>query len=291
MGSGVPGIGRTEALALKAGRAEAARSDIGDFSMAGFAKLWSTILDSSVWEEDFPTRIVWITLLAMADQDGMVAAVEDAIARRARVSMRECRHALHVFQSPDRKSSNEANEGRRVEKVPGGWLILNYPLYRDKQDAAKERELTRERVRRYRERKKTATDVTPVTPLPNVTVTLRNAPLRQADADTEADTEANTKSTTTTPKARATRAGWVQQLGGLWRRRYGGEPPWGRIAKQLRPVSTENDLIPRFSAYLAATDARYVNLLKFVETFGSWGNGKASPQTYSYQPGITGPEI
>jgi hypothetical protein len=34
-------------------------------------QLFAKILDSSIWLEDSDTRIVWITLLAVIDEDGM----------------------------------------------------------------------------------------------------------------------------------------------------------------------------------------------------------------------------
>lgn len=282
----------------------------GDFlTMAGFAKLWGTILDSSVWEEDLATRVVWITLLAMCDQDGMVAAVETALTRRARVSKKECRRALHVLESPDPNSRTPDNEGRRIERVPGGWLILNYRAHRDKKDAATERARTRERVRRHRERKRryalaavqdvqngngrkrrTVVEVSPPSALidgGDVTrVTVRNGRLPQAEAEAEAEAD----TTKPVPTVRAS-AHWVRALGGIWREHYKGDPPFAKIGKLLLPVKDAPDLAYRFTAYLKATEPQYVNLAKFVETFGSWGNAKAAPQTYAYEPGLKGPAL
>ena len=39
--------------------------------MAGYTKLFNSILQSTIWREDDKTRIVWITLLAMADKNGI----------------------------------------------------------------------------------------------------------------------------------------------------------------------------------------------------------------------------
>ena len=52
-----------------------------------YNKLFTRILDSSIWLEDSDTRIVWIMLLAVMDQDGFCRFASPAnIARRARVS-------------------------------------------------------------------------------------------------------------------------------------------------------------------------------------------------------------
>ena len=42
--------------------------------MAGFTKLFNTIVSSTIWREDSDTRVVWVTMLAMADRDGHVEA-------------------------------------------------------------------------------------------------------------------------------------------------------------------------------------------------------------------------
>lgn len=126
--------------------------------MAGYTKLHSTILDSSVWAESIATRIVWITMLAMADQNGVVQASAGGLARRANVTREECDEALAVFLGPD-PDSRDGTTGERIEKVPGGWLVLNHANYRDKQ--TREQEQTALRVARHRAKQSvTCNDVT-----------------------------------------------------------------------------------------------------------------------------------
>lgn len=126
--------------------------------MAGYTKLHSTILDSSVWAESIATRIVWITMLAMADQNGIVQASTGGLARRANVTREECDKALEVFLGPD-PDSRDGTTGERIEKVPGGWLVLNHANYRDKQ--TREQEQTALRVARHRAKQSvTRNDVT-----------------------------------------------------------------------------------------------------------------------------------
>src|SRR3990167_2613671 len=95
-----------------------------------YTKLFASILDSSIWLEALATRIVWLTLLAAKDSDGFArfASIEN-LARRAIVSVAEAEAAIAKLESPDPRSSNPEHEGRRVERVPGGWLILNAALY------------------------------------------------------------------------------------------------------------------------------------------------------------------
>ena len=54
-----------------------------------FSKLFQSILSSTIWCEDHPTRVVWITMLAMADRHGYVGASIPGIAGMARVTVEE----------------------------------------------------------------------------------------------------------------------------------------------------------------------------------------------------------
>ncbi len=122
--------------------------------MTVYSKLFASILDSSVWLEPMPTRIVWLTLLAAKDQDGFArfASVEN-LARRAVVSEAEAAAAVKVLEAPDRKSSNPDHGGRRIERVHGGWMVLNAKLYDDMVRRADELTMNRDRVRRFRAKK------------------------------------------------------------------------------------------------------------------------------------------
>lgn len=152
-----------------------------------FTKLFSSILDSSLWAEDYPTRLVWITLLAMCDQDGFVAAVESALARRANVTPAECHVALRKLMDPDTESRSQVWGGRRIEAVEGGWILLNYKTYRDMRDREQQRDATRERVRQHRARQAQGDLMEPVTP--------GNAGKREAEAEEEAEAEAGKEKT------------------------------------------------------------------------------------------------
>jgi hypothetical protein len=121
--------------------------------MGGFTKLFSDIVLSSIWSEDDKTRIVWITLLATSNADGFVSASLPGLATAARVTIEECEAALAKLASPDPHSRTKDHEGRRIETVDGGWLILNYRLYRDRTSDDPNAIAVRERMRRYRERK------------------------------------------------------------------------------------------------------------------------------------------
>ncbi len=119
-----------------------------------YVKLFSDLLHSSIWTEDSDTRIVWITLLLMANEDGFVSATAPGIAHTASVPLEATLAALQKFEEPDPYSRTERNEGRRIEKVEGGYLITNYAKYRSLKTRAEEREAVRRRVAAHRARKR-----------------------------------------------------------------------------------------------------------------------------------------
>lgn len=104
-----------------------------------------------------PTRIVWITLLAMADKHGIAEGSIPGLATFARVSLKDCRKALRALQSPDRDSRSKAKDGRRIEPVDGGWHLINHGKYRAKLGEDERREYLRikKAEQRLRNAKKT----------------------------------------------------------------------------------------------------------------------------------------
>lgn len=103
--------------------------------MAGFAKLFSSIVTSSVWCEDNATLRVWIAMLATADAEGVVEGSVPGFANLARVSVEEMRAAIQRLSSPDPESRTPDHGGRRIEVIEGGWLVLNYAKYRQQAQA------------------------------------------------------------------------------------------------------------------------------------------------------------
>lgn len=121
-----------------------------------YVKLFGSILDSTLWREDNETRILWLTMLAMADRDGVVEASLPGLADRARLTRDQVVAGLGKLQAPDPDSRSPVAEGRRIEKVDGGWALINFEYYRDKQSADDLRAKAAARQRRKREREKSA---------------------------------------------------------------------------------------------------------------------------------------
>lgn len=128
--------------------------------MSAYAKLFSSIVHSTIWREANHVRIVWITMLALKDRDGVVEASVPGLADAARVTLSECKAALLLLSSPDEYSRTPDNEGRRIAEVPGGWSILNHDVYRERDSFDHRRASDAERARRYRERM-AATEIPP----------------------------------------------------------------------------------------------------------------------------------
>ncbi len=118
----------------------------------GFTKLHGGILGSTIWREAPYVKVVWITLLAMADQDGVAEATVPGLAAFANVSIEETQAAIEKFLSPDKFSRTPDCEGRRIEVVDGGWRLLNYEKYREKLSKEELKERGRVRQQRYRDR-------------------------------------------------------------------------------------------------------------------------------------------
>ena len=122
----------------------------------GYTKLFADIVDSSIWEEDLETRVVWVTLLALCNADGFVRGSVGWLAGKSRVPVNACQRALTKFTEPDLRSRTPDNEGRRIEVVDYGWVVLNYHLFRNRTGLSDDprRAYQREWMRKKREKLK-----------------------------------------------------------------------------------------------------------------------------------------
>jgi hypothetical protein len=115
-----------------------------------YTKLFNSIVTSTIWTEDDKTRIVWITMLAIADKNGEVQGSIPGLARIAAVPVEACRTAIAKFLSPDPDSRTKDDEGRRIEEIDGGWSLLNHQKYREMASKDESREAEAKRKARYR---------------------------------------------------------------------------------------------------------------------------------------------
>ncbi len=196
--------------------------------MSGFVKVDSGIVNSSLWVER-DHRSIFLTALFMAEPFeleeptpqlevrsltptgwvvpagwyGFVRAAGTALVYRDGCDAEIGLAALEALGSPDPDSRSQQHGGRRLVRVNGGYIVLNYDLYRQRDYGSAER------MRRMRARQKSddvtdgVTDVTrhavtdAVTDdVTDVTGVTRND--TQAEAEAEAEAEI-----TTTPAPRA----------------------------------------------------------------------------------------
>lgn len=159
--------------------------------MSGYTKLFGSILHSTVWHTPGHVRLVWITMLALADRDGVVEASVPGLAIAARVERPECEEALKLLLSPDVDSRTKDHEGRRIEAVDGGWRILNHAIYRERASVDEVREKNAKRQQAKRDREKARREnVTPDRHAPSREVTRVTQSHDIAEASPSAEAEA-----------------------------------------------------------------------------------------------------
>lgn len=119
-----------------------------------YTKLDGGITESTIWQASDATRLVWITMLARADQNGYVSASMPGLAALARVPLDACIAAVEHLEAPDKWSRTKDFDGRRIAPADGGWVLLNHAKYRVLQNADERRERSRVAMAELRERRK-----------------------------------------------------------------------------------------------------------------------------------------
>jgi hypothetical protein len=165
-----------------------------------FVKLDTGIVDSTLWvhrnqRDIFLTGLLmaqpWETTVPVEQLEvqslrptgfvvpagwyGLIPAAGIGIIRRSLLSEKQGYEALEALGRPDLESRSDEFEGRRLIRIDGGYLVLNFMKYRDRDYGAAER------MRRLRERNK-VTDVRPNN---------RNVPPNVTQAEAEAEAEAD----------------------------------------------------------------------------------------------------
>ncbi len=204
--------------------------------MAGYTKLFNSILASTIWEADMPTRIVWITLLAMADKHGIAEGSVPGLATFARVSLKDCRKALAALQAPDLDSRSKEQDGCRIEAVEGGWHLINHAKYRAKMGADERREYLRLKQAEYRAKTSKSTNVNNVSD--------KYTLLTHAEAEAEAEAKKNV------PAPSALAASFLA----FWES-YPKKKSRADAEKAWRTLAPSPDLLQRIMAALAAQRA------------------------------------
>ncbi len=115
-----------------------------------FTKVFQSIHDSSIMEEELMTRLVFYDLLAEADENGHIDMTLPALARRCNLPTDAVENAIHALSSPDPMSKSKTEDGRRIVPIenerPWGWRLVNHAKYREKGSKQEKRRKDRERV-------------------------------------------------------------------------------------------------------------------------------------------------
>ena len=91
-------------------------------------------------------------MLALKDESNICPATVPSLAKLSNLTIAQCEKYLHQFQQPDKYSRSQDFDGRRIEQIDGGWLILNGQKYRDLLRGQERRDYIRQKVAAHRER-------------------------------------------------------------------------------------------------------------------------------------------
>lgn len=114
-----------------------------------YTKLFSSITESTIWQEPSGTRLVWITMLAKCNRHGEFYGSVPGLARLSNVTLDEAAAAIQTLLAPDAWSRTKDHDGRRIEEIDGGWRLLNHAKFDRLRSAIEAEERTRERKREW----------------------------------------------------------------------------------------------------------------------------------------------
>lgn len=124
-------------------------------NIPSWTPLWSKIVDSSIWDESDSVVKIFMTMMAIKDANHIVRCNAYELAKKSRKTEVEVLEALKILASPDTKRVEpQAYDGRRIQAVEGGWLILNGELYQEMMQKEAKRARDARAARAYRERRK-----------------------------------------------------------------------------------------------------------------------------------------
>lgn len=151
-----------------------------------YGKVFTSIWDGSLYGHLEATATL-MALVTLCNAEGVVDMTHEAISGRTGWPIDFVKKGIAELEAVDPRSRTDESDGRRLirmdENRDWGWLIVNYKKYREKKDLDVEREQSRERVRRFRERNSHVSKGNDQ----KRGVTDGNAPLRQAEAEAEAE--------------------------------------------------------------------------------------------------------
>ena len=120
-----------------------------------FVKLYRSLFDGTLGQER-SARDVFVVMLTHADADGVVEMTPEAISARSGIPVEEVRAGIAILEAADPDSRSPAEEGKRIVRLDAhrtwGWRIVNYPAYRTRSGADRERDRRQRLGNEYRQR-------------------------------------------------------------------------------------------------------------------------------------------
>jgi len=111
----------------------------------------NTIIDSPLWTEPFHVRILFITMLALKGSDNVVRATTFQLQRRSGLNQYDLADGIRDLAEKDPElNGDDGFDGRYIEKVDGGWRILNGDYFSCIIQSERRREYQREKQMEYR---------------------------------------------------------------------------------------------------------------------------------------------
>lgn len=273
-----------------------------------FVKIDCGIMFSTLWV-DKPGRDLFITALLMAQPYeltesteqievnslngtgwsvppgwyGFVPAAGIGIIDRAGLDRETGLKGLVRLGSPEIDSRTRDFDGRRMVRIDGGYLILNFMKYREKDPTGAER------TRRWREK--------------CAQMKSRDGVTRKRDGVTRRRVTSHVTSTedrvqspeSKSPEVKSKSSvalapvlpSWNREAAEIWFQEYRGDPPkqyFGSLKGIISKYGWER-VRPALVTYLAETPVEYVNIAgKFGAAFGTWeGRASGAPRKGGYQ--------
>ena len=141
-----------------------------------YGKIFEEIFDGSLMIKGGPmATYLFMSMIVLADENGVVRFTPEALGKRIGLSdgagsflqWEDFRESLIILESEDDGSNLSTEDGKRIIPMSiitngeetRGWWIVNYEFYRKKASKFDQKDKTKERVRRFRERHNTS--VTP----------------------------------------------------------------------------------------------------------------------------------
>jgi hypothetical protein len=255
-----------------------------------FGKLFSSMYDGSLrTRSPWQALVTFQQLIVLANKDGEVDMTAEALSLRTGIPLEIIALGIRSLEQPDPDSRTPTEEGRRIIRLDPerswGWRIVNYDHYRKIRSADERREYMRLHMRAKRAKNKELADVNSVsTPLASVS---NVSPSSKQYAVSRSIT---TKATTSRRKRRVggneepvnqqrvkESGSWLAPICAVWEQHFGGGS-FASVAKHaagamhsLRKAGQSPEQIAdRLRVYLAKTNASYVNVTRFAQTYGEW---------------------